>query len=192
MNKALMLQLRKYVKEFDALCSRVHKLRPKIFECAYECVNSMIEDGDVKDIKAGCIKLGNSLKRSYTNIESWYYCGRFMDQEGLEAAKVDANSVRLVYNRRKVLSRATYLRVISMIKQQEPFKDVTRLVNSSKRAAEDKGTRKGKRLQKDAQLTKTRVKLEMHALRTLIQEYAKSDKIRIVVYDGRQKILEVG
>lgn len=189
----LTSDLRKWVAEYDALTSKASNLRSKIYSHVYDWVTYAVENGHAKDVKAGCIRLGSTLKRSYSNVESWFYCGKFMREEKLDPDQADARSVRHVWNRRKSLAESEKHKALSMIRKGAPYEKIAYLVDKSTTAAGRAATVKAAKLEKKGQLDKQRVKMEMMAVHTLLERLFKQP-VALVALDSSsgKTLMQVG
>lgn len=165
-------ETKKHIRQIDAT----------LFSYTYRWVELSMQEDDARSKFDGCTRLCNTLDVPEARVTAWYYCGQIMAENRMNPKKVDARSVRLLYNRYSVMSKAEQLKSIDLVKKNAPFQEVANYVGKSPYASQAAAISKAHRLMKHGQLTKTRAKMELMALRTFLSEWYEKD-IAISVTD---------
>jgi len=168
---------------------KIRNIDSTLFAYAYRWVELCLQDGAARSKADGCIRLAATLNVPEQRVSSWYYCGQIMADNRMNPNKVDARSVRIVYNRYSVLSKAEQLKSIDMIKKLKPFNEVSNYVGKSPYASQAAAISKAHRLIRNGQLTKTRAKMELMALRTFLSEWYEKDVAILVTDTQTGKVL---
>jgi hypothetical protein len=167
----LVAELKKYCAEFDSLTSKAHLMKARMFGHTYEWVRWTVENTDCTDVKDACVRLGNTIKRSYRNVESWFYCGKFMVDNKINPQTADARSIRAVWQNRRGLTKGETVKCIDKIRKGEPHRDVAQIVNTSPTVIVNRAKNRHRRMSSAGDMTRQRVKLELMALQTFAAKF---------------------
>lgn len=187
----LLAEVKALSNELDSLSKKQERASIRLYVATWDWVEATLEAGRAATVQAACIRLGAMLKRTRSNVESWYYCGRFMYQEGLTIAH-DHRSVRAVYYHRRSLSKAELIRCVDLIKKKEPWAKVRTIINKSKRAKTREAEAKVRRMIGQKQFTRTRMKMELMGLQTMLAKFFKEPVfITVKGQESERTLLEV-
>lgn len=173
-----------------------------IQECDLERQDAVL--GDLKKLaiqydaltwKAGavsaCIKLGNLLRRTYKNVEHWYYSGKYMHDHELAPGETCHRSVRAVYQVRKSLEPEEQEKCLELIRAKRPFEEVSRLIKGSERAARTCAEKLAKKQSNKGELSEESCRIRLVSLKAMLDEYfGGSVTIRVAIGDEEKLCVE--
>lgn len=172
----LTRQLRREIAELSELKGKTSKLEARIFANAYTWVEQIREqDKNLTHLERALSCFASTFKVSTAVAKSYYYSGRYMAENELDAKVVDHRSVQLAQTSQAKMSKANRLKTLNAVRKGEGRSKVATIV---RRAVHDKVTaadRKAKRLDKSNDLTAERIKLEAMALLTLARKFYGDD-----------------
>lgn len=163
---------------------KVRLIDANLFAYSYRWVELALQEEAVVTKSDGCARLAATVNMPRSRVESWYYCGQLMADNRMNPDRVDARSVRVIYNRYSVMSKAEQLKAVDMVKKAKPFAEVSNLVGRSPYAAQAAAISKAHRLMRAGELTKTRAKMELMAMRTFLSTYYDKE-VAISVTDSK-------
>jgi len=189
----LTTQIKHLVGERQGFKQTLSKIEARLFALTYRWVELAIQEEAATSQADGIHRLAATLRRTDTSISSWYYGGRLMDAHKINPERANASAVRELSFRSGDLAKSEFLRCVDIIKKGTPdaSKLVRGIVRKSSRHANESAGRRARVLMLRGELTATRAKMELMAVKTFFSTYFKKDVI-VTVFDedGESVLLE--
>ncbi len=182
----LTTELRTMMKDRDQRKLDLSKIEARLFALVYRWVILAVEEEAAKNQMGAILRLSKTLRRTETSVSGWFYCGKTMAEFKMNPKRVSASAVRELTIRQHDVTKAELHQLVDIIKKAKEgaSKDVRKILGKSSKGTNLQAARKVEYLRRNGNLTKTRAKMELMAVKTFFTGYFGKD-VNVSVFDAK-------
>lgn len=187
----LLGRVQKRWNKVKALREQHDFVRSLLFADVYAWHESALSHGICSTLGEGHALLASTLGIRAASASHWYYCGKFMRDNRLDAESVAAESVSRCAYVSSWCPKPTFRKIIAAIRDGQPSIAVGRMVTAAEQKTGRAGELRIAKLERKGQLTEAQVKRDLESLVLLVQRVYGEDHSLAVLGDNLDIVLEV-
>lgn len=171
----LLAKIKSAIGDIDEASRRAETRTTQLYVDVYAYIEGVMGNGLAKSMRNAFKGTADAIGKPWRTVSGWYYRGKIMRENNIPPGERNSRAIALAWRAKNRLAKADYFAVVSSVKRGDHPGKTARILAEAQLKSGAEVERKIENLKKHGELTKTRVRLEMMAMHTMLKKFFKSD-----------------